>query len=472
MEAVGLVVPPVPPGLRAVYEACSQLYPDQPNPLQVTAIVKFWLGGPDPLDYISMYRNLGDPKLGIPEHWHYITFGLSDLHGDGRVHNRSTEDGLSGFGLELTCRLKREDGETAPPTWPAELLQGLARYVFQSESSLCAGDHVSWHAPLDGSESRIQHMLLASEPQLPSLNTPLGSLSFLQVVGVCTEELRAAQQWNGAGIIELIRLVPPAGGTWLVTDMRRGESIFELDPQLQDRLERGVASEGSNLSGVSARCAWESCEKLETEQGRTFVDVDDSSPKPRRLSSSDTMQIKDALTQGLAVSQKAVLPPIRKGSPPTRNPSADEQDLARRADIDRRRGSEDSEPLPQELAPTCYLEHLQLHFNVEAATLIPLALRGRLLHGRHFTFKSVSGPTAITLVSTGVEGALASESQPYATHGAWLQVMLTTDAVQQLLSDMEDIVTLDEAQLPKVYEWPEMKLGICVLPDSSFDVLQ
>ena len=54
----------------------------------------------------------------------------------------------------------------------------------------------------------------------------------------------------------------------------------------QDRLERGVASEGSNLSGVSARCAWESCEKLETEQGRTSVDVDDSSPKPRRLSSS------------------------------------------------------------------------------------------------------------------------------------------------------------------------------------------
>lgn len=41
-------------------------------------------------------------------------------------------DGPSGFGFELTFRLKREVGETAPPTWPAELMQGLARYVFQS----------------------------------------------------------------------------------------------------------------------------------------------------------------------------------------------------------------------------------------------------------------------------------------------------------------------------------------------------
>lgn len=49
------------------------------------------------------------------------------------LHFRFTgSDGPSGFGFELTFRLKREAGETAPPTWPAELMQGLARYVFQS----------------------------------------------------------------------------------------------------------------------------------------------------------------------------------------------------------------------------------------------------------------------------------------------------------------------------------------------------
>lgn len=46
------------------------------------------------------------------------------------------QEGPSGFGFELTFRLKREPGETAPPTWPAELMQGLARYVFQSGKKL------------------------------------------------------------------------------------------------------------------------------------------------------------------------------------------------------------------------------------------------------------------------------------------------------------------------------------------------
>ena len=54
---------------------CLQIFP------------KYWLGGPDPLDYISMYSNPGDPARQIPPHWHYVSFGLSDLHGDGRVHD-------------------------------------------------------------------------------------------------------------------------------------------------------------------------------------------------------------------------------------------------------------------------------------------------------------------------------------------------------------------------------------------------
>jgi len=77
---------PTPRGLQAIYSTLREIYPDQPNPLQVTALLKYWLGGPDPLDFISMFNNLGSPMDGIPSHWHYISAGLSDLHGDGRVH--------------------------------------------------------------------------------------------------------------------------------------------------------------------------------------------------------------------------------------------------------------------------------------------------------------------------------------------------------------------------------------------------
>ena len=38
----GYAVPTTPPGLEAIYKACRRIYPDQPNPLQVTALVKYW----------------------------------------------------------------------------------------------------------------------------------------------------------------------------------------------------------------------------------------------------------------------------------------------------------------------------------------------------------------------------------------------------------------------------------------------
>ena len=38
----------------------------------------------------------------------------------------------SGYGLELTFRLKRQPGDTSPPMWPASLMNSLARYIFQT----------------------------------------------------------------------------------------------------------------------------------------------------------------------------------------------------------------------------------------------------------------------------------------------------------------------------------------------------
>ena len=60
---------------------------------------------------------------------------MSDLHGDGRVHEITEADEMSGFGFELTMRIKCE-GEEVAPLWPAQLMQGLARYVFKSGNLL------------------------------------------------------------------------------------------------------------------------------------------------------------------------------------------------------------------------------------------------------------------------------------------------------------------------------------------------
>ena len=89
-------------------------------------------------------------------------------------------DLASGFGFELTFRLMRSRDETTPPTWPAALLQALAKYVFHSGNSFYAGDHVSWHCPLDGCDfqCRLQHMLLADDILLPVVQGILGNRSF------------------------------------------------------------------------------------------------------------------------------------------------------------------------------------------------------------------------------------------------------------------------------------------------------
>lgn len=47
------------------------------------------------------------------------------------------------------------------------------------------------------------------------------------------------------------------GGELLVTDMRRGQSLFEAMPDARALVDAGVGTEGSLLSGVSAHCGWE-----------------------------------------------------------------------------------------------------------------------------------------------------------------------------------------------------------------------
>ncbi|XP_072026713.1 suppressor of fused homolog [Amphiura filiformis] len=436
----------VPAGLEAVYSACRRQYPDQINPLQVTAVVKYWLGGPDPLDYISMYSHPGNTEQGIPPHWHYVSYGLTDLHGDGRVHECTGAEGPSGFGFELTFRLKKEPTETAPPTWPAELMQGLARYVFQSDNILCTGDHVSWHSPLDNSESRIQHMLMADDPQLLPITTPFGFVSFIQIIGVCSEELKAAQQWNGPSVLELMKTVPMAGGTWLITDMRRGETILEINPQLQEQIDIGVATDGSNLSGVSAKCLWHDTDD-QSEHGDESMS--------QRISEFESQQIKTALKMGLAHDHRPILPPIQSSANSIESNSR-KQSLGSMSDA---HGNLMDFGIPR------IVDKVNVKMNVEAGALLPLAVNGRLKHGRHFTFKNYDADSAITFVSSQVEGIFVDETHPFKAKGPWLQVLIADDFMARMAGDLEELMRPKQVELPRHYHWPDKGISITVTPD-------
>ena len=182
------------PGLEILYEACRQVYPQQENPLQVTAFIKYWyVPNTKPCNNWNIFINYASSQawwarpLGLHQHLRssrwlkflsiktssqellyffsiqecrnctylhiFITsgmhtqlyktksvsslhfnklshsFGLTDLHGDARVHEPSGPEFPSGFGFELTFRLmKPSGGSPSPPTWPAALLQSLAKY--------------------------------------------------------------------------------------------------------------------------------------------------------------------------------------------------------------------------------------------------------------------------------------------------------------------------------------------------------
>ncbi|KAK4287394.1 hypothetical protein Pmani_039533 [Petrolisthes manimaculis] len=450
-EGMGIGVG-VPIGLEALYTKCRSVYHDQPNPLQVTALVK--LGGPDPLDYISMYANPGNPKLDIPPHWHYVSFGCSDLHGDGRVHEQTGPGSPSGFGFELTMRLKREDGEKSPPTWPAAIMQALAKYVFQSESLLCVGDHVSWHCPLDNSESRVQHMLMGEDPQLGFVTTPNGPVQFVQIVGVTTEELRAAQHWNGVGVLDIMKRMPCAGGLWMVTDMRRGESIYELEPSVAEEVENGIENEGSNLSGVSSRIAWAEAELGSMVPGSPQSGVvereGECEPCPR-ISHVESQQIRSTLQKGLL-----------QGATKTR-PTHHDTQTGVEGVVEGNVATSDS----AELFVTRRLESLHLTINLESGALLPLALRGRLKHGRHFTFKSVIDVSAVTLVPPAVAGAFVDASCPYASRGPWLQIFIPDDFLPAMVDDLADLADPDEVSLPATFRWPNRKLTITIVAEEA-----
>lgn len=176
--------------------------------------MKYWLGGQDPLDYISIYDNEGQILSDIPPHWHYISFGLSDLHGDGRVHPMHSDclEDRSGLGFELTFRLKKTPDEikrrkdAKPPTWPANLLQNLAKYVFQTGNLLCVGDNIPYNKILSEKSPKIKHILIGEDVVMSKVNTKLGYVDFLQIIGATDEELEQAIQWNGNGVIGFLRL--------------------------------------------------------------------------------------------------------------------------------------------------------------------------------------------------------------------------------------------------------------------------
>jgi suppressor of fused-like protein len=98
--------------------------------------------------------------------------------------------------------------------------------------------------------------------------------------------------------------------------------MLELDLAVQEEVERGIETEGSNLSGVSARCSWADVNVqqltpgagLGKGEGGLLREGPATRPEPLdtpHISQQQSQQIKAVLKKGL-LNTKPVLPPIRR----------------------------------------------------------------------------------------------------------------------------------------------------------------
>jgi hypothetical protein len=193
------------------------------------------MGGPDPLDGISIYRR--------PDHWHLVTYGMSELY-----QKESTDPTRSGWGFEFTIRVavggadKNGEGE---PIWAANLLQNLGRYVFQSGNTFESGHHIDLNGPISGHpDTRIRAAAFITDPELDVIDTPNGRLEFLQLVGVTSDEYEACKSWDTAKVLALIAARVPM----LVTDVDR-DSVL-ADPAAHAQVVEGTARDGSKLGSL------------------------------------------------------------------------------------------------------------------------------------------------------------------------------------------------------------------------------
>lgn len=65
-------------GMIAISDYLRSFYKGQ-EALCMTTLIKGFLGGPDPLDYVDVFHSVGDEKT--ERHWHYISYGFSELSG-------------------------------------------------------------------------------------------------------------------------------------------------------------------------------------------------------------------------------------------------------------------------------------------------------------------------------------------------------------------------------------------------------
>ena len=163
-------------GWQAIEQEFLRVYPGQDNPKHYGTIIKWMFGGNDPLDGISIYeKETDDPEI-------------------------------SGYGYELTFKLKKEccDDEEAEIRNICGILQMIARLtftkgeIFQPNEFIYTGQTTGIDAK---QKSSLTGFITVKDPTVETINTPNGKVEFLELIGMTDSELKTLS--TSGSVIEI-----------------------------------------------------------------------------------------------------------------------------------------------------------------------------------------------------------------------------------------------------------------------------
>ena len=170
-------------GWEAITNECERTYPNQKDPKHYGTLISWKLGGNDPLDGISVYDG-GD-------YWHFVTYGLSELY-EKETDNKD----VSGYGMEFTLKLKKGnfENEEAEIRCICGILQSIARITFTRGEIFKPFEYL-YTGQAEGIDSKMQSnitgFITIPDNNFNTINTPNGSVEFVEFVGVTNNELLA-----------------------------------------------------------------------------------------------------------------------------------------------------------------------------------------------------------------------------------------------------------------------------------------
>ena len=202
------------PGWDAINAPLREVY-DQKEPRHWGSIIKYMLGGPDPLDGISAY----ECQDGGPPYLHFCTYGYSSLYYD----EGSVGGECSKYGFEMTFRLATPLPPPEEPNWVLNLLNNIARYVFKSGRWFEQYHWIPANGPIRADyPTDIVGLAFLLDPALAPIDTPHGRVEFVQAFGITASELEriTSKATTCERVVERHRRDNPM----LVTDLARTDA--------------------------------------------------------------------------------------------------------------------------------------------------------------------------------------------------------------------------------------------------------